>query len=420
MSAGWGSVTWGYEEWGELGNALVIPSNTNLLATANLGQETITTEINLGWGRDQWGDNGWGILGTLQTTGVAGTIATGTASVDGEINLGWGRQAWGANGWGIQGTLQTSSLSATASLSSVNIDAQITVGWGRDAWGAENWGESTERVFVNNTNLLMSAAEGSAGLAFDGDSNLTLTGIPLTMSAPATVEAFAAFVAEPTGFPLTMQLGYDPEIINPNSFPMTMSQGTAIGDANTIADVSAASIGYWGYKSTWGFSAWGSGSTNTLVMSMLENFSGADPAPDAVATGMAGAIALSSISNFEIKGDANIAPLANMNWGDGTWGESRWGNGQYRPDTDDIFPLTAALGTATLTALTPVDVTGFNITASLNNVAEVIGDGKVIPTGFALTNALGTATNVLIWNEVNTGTAPVTPPGWQEVDTNAA
>jgi len=37
-----------------------------------------------------------------------------------------------------------------------------------------------------------------------------------------------------------------------------------------------------------------------------------------------------------------------------------------------------------------------------------------------LTFALGTATNVLIWNEVNTGTAPVDPPGWQEVNTNAA
>ena len=34
--------------------------------------------------------------------------------------------------------------------------------------------------------------------------------------------------------------------------------------------------------------------------------------------------------------------------------------------------------------------------------------------------SLGTATNVLIWNEVNTGTAPVDPPGWQEVSTNAA
>jgi hypothetical protein len=26
----------------------------------------------------------------------------------------------------------------------------------------------------------------------------------------------------------------------------------------------------------------------------------------------------------------------------------------------------------------------------------------------------------LIWNEVDTGTAPVDPPGWQEVSTNAA
>ena len=267
----------------------------------------------------------------------------------------------------------------------------------------------------------MSAAEGSAGLAFDGDSNLTLTGIPLTMSAPATVEAFAAFVAEPTGFPLTMQLGYDPEIINPNSFPMTMSQGTAIGDANTIADVSAASIGYWGYKSTWGFSAWGNGSTNTLVMSMLENFSGADPAPDAVATGMAGAIALSSMSNFEIKGDANIAPLANMNWGQGTWSESTWGDGLYRPDTDDIFSLVLGLGTATLDAVTQVDITGLPLLfAAVGTTTTVEANANVTATGLGLTFSLGTGTNTLIWNAVDTGSAPVTPPGWKEVPTNAA
>jgi hypothetical protein len=50
----------------------------------------------------------------------------------------------------------------------------------------------------------------------------------------------------------------------------------------------------------------------------------------------------------------------------------------------------------------------------------VLTECNVFPSGNALTFSLGTATNVLIWNEVNTGTAPVDPPGWQEVDTNAA
>ena len=51
---------------------------------------------------------------------------------------------------------------------------------------------------------------------------------------------------------------------------------------------------------------------------------------------------------------------------------------------------------------------------------DTSGNAKVDLTGNTLTFALGTATNVLIWNEVNTGTAPVDPPGWQEVDTSAA
>ena len=68
----------------------------------------------------------------------------------------------------------------------------------------------------------------------------------------------------------------------------------------TFAEVNAFSPGYWGYRSTWGFSAWGNGQTNTLVMSMLENFSGIDPAPDANATGQVMAIALAAGDTFNI------------------------------------------------------------------------------------------------------------------------
>ena len=106
---------------------------------------------------------------------------------------------------------------------------------------------------------------------------------------------------------------------------MSATLGTAIGDNITIAEVNAFSVGYWGYRSAWGNFAWGNGQTNTLVMSMLENFSGADPEPDASATGQAMAIALAAGDTFNIRGDANIAPLAAMGWSDGTWGESTWG-----------------------------------------------------------------------------------------------
>ena len=153
---------------------------------------------------------------------------------------------------------------------------------------------------------------------------------------------------------------------------------------------------------------------------MQENFSGADAAPDAVATGQAMAMNLSPISNFDIRGDANIAPLAAMGWNDGTWSESTWGDGLYRPDTDDIFTATLSLGTATLDAVTIPTITGLPLLFTNVGTLSATGDGIAFPSGLGLTMSLGTATNVLIWNEVNTGTAPVDPPGWQEVSTNAA
>jgi len=153
---------------------------------------------------------------------------------------------------------------------------------------------------------------------------------------------------------------------------------------------------------------------------MQENFSGVDPEPDAEATGQAMAMNLSPISNFNITGDATTRVLTAMGWSDGTWSESKWGNGTFLAVPDVTFSLSANLGTAVLDANTIPNITG--LTNLFTNVGTLTatGTGKVIPTGNLLTMGLGTATNVLIWNEVNTGTAPVDPPGWQEVSTNAA
>jgi hypothetical protein len=357
---GWSSLTWGFGKWGDLGNTTTSLNNTNLLATTTLGTGTQEGEINSGWGRaDGWGTNGWNILGTLQVSGIA----------------------------------------ATANLSSVTIDAEINTGWGSDTWGTELWGSSGLTVPVTNTNLLITAAEGSGGISFDGDSNLTLTGLPLTATLN-NVDAFAAFVATPSGFDLTMQLSYNPVVITPAALPMTMTQGTVNLDANTIVEVSAKSASTWNGNYSWGFGAYGNQQVNTLVMSMLENFSGTDPEPDVSLTGnaIAAALAQPGSNNFDIIGNANI-PVTNV---------------------ADNLSMAITTGNVNAEAVTQVDVTGIPLTATLNSVAEIIGTATVSPTGFGLTNSLGTATNVLIWNEVNTGTAPVDPPGWQEVNTNAA
>jgi len=414
---GWGANTWNVGEWGSVntGNQLV----TGLALSANLG--TVEQFSSSGWGRDTWGSGIWNGFGTVLPAGQPMSMAVSTqVLINAEINAGWGRLGWNVNAWGVRGQVGTTGQAMTMSLANVGIDNEINTGWGSDGWGVEGWGSSIQ--VVQPTGQALTLAEGSGGITFDGDSNLTLTGNPLTISAPATVEAFASFVAEPTGLPLGISLTFDSAVINATGFAMSASLGTAVGDNITFAEVSAKSASTWG-NSNWGFGVYGNQPITTLAMAMSENFSGVDPAPDAEVTGqsMAMNLAVPGQNNFNIIGDANIAPLAAMGWSDGTWGESKWGNGLYRPDTDDIFPLTMSLGTATLDAVTTPTITGLtNLFTAVGSVTEITGDAQVFPTGFGLTFSLGTATNVLIWDEVNTGTAPVDPPGWQEVSTNAA
>ena len=320
----------------------------------------------------------------------------------------WGDSTWGSSFWG-----GGQNMDMSLNNSGITITNEINQGWGSDTWGTETWGQSGNVHQV--TGLAMTAAEGSSGISINGDSSLIATGNSATITT-GTVDAFSAFVATPTGLPMVAQLNFNPAFVQLNGISMSVNVGTVSADNITIAEVSAKSATTWG-NSSWGFGVYGNQPVNTLVMAMSENFSGADPAPDATATGQAMAMFL---SNVEVHGDANTsAGDTTMSWGDATWGNSRWGNGIFNADPNYGQTMTMTLGTAAGELLTPVDVTGIALTANLGTVTTT-QETRVFPSGNALTFALGTATNVLIWNEVNTGTAPIDPPGWQEVNTNAA
>jgi len=413
-SAGWGGLAWNVGTWGNVnaGDQLV----TGFAMSMSIGQVDQTSST--GWGRSSWGSQVWNGFGDAIPTGLSATMSLDNNTlINTEINAGWGRLGWNVNAWGVRGQVSPTGQVMSMSLANVAIDNEINTGWGSDGWGVEGWGESIQVVQLTGQN--MTAFEGSAGLSFDGDSNLTLSGNALT-AALGQEEVSIKVGPILTGFPLGMSLSFEIAVVPVGGIAMTAALGTAVGDNITIAEINAFSVGYWGYKSAWGNFAWGNGTTNTLVMAMSENFSGTDPAPDASLTGQAMALALASGDTFTVKGDANIAVLAAMNWGNGTWGESVWGDGLYRPDTDDIFPMTMALGTAAGEAVTLPTITGLGVQQVQLGTLSVLADGVVIPTGNGLTFNLGTGTNVLIWNEVPTGSAPVTPPGWQEVPTNAA
>jgi len=196
------------------------------------------------------------------------------------------------------------------------------------------------------------------------------------------------------------------------SMAMTMNDGTANLDANTIVEVSATSAQTWG-NSAWGYGVYGNQQVDTLTMGMQEG--DVDPAPDAEATGQAMAAVLDDVIT---QGDANTGIITDIAWGDQTWGQSTWGNGKYFDATGYAQAATINLGTAVLDANTIAEVSGQEMTMQENSVDEVTGNANVLLSGNALTMATGSL-RTLIWNQVNTGTAPIVPPGWQEVDTAA-
>jgi len=75
--------------------------------------------------------------------------------------------------------------------------------------------------------------------------------------------------------------------------------------------------------------------------------------------------------------------------------------------------MTAGLGTAVGVPGQEIDVTGFPLNNQLAGVSVAIHIDIQL-TGLSLTMNQGSG-NALIWNEINTGSAPLTPPGWREV-----
>ena len=282
---------------------------------------------------------------------------------------GFGNQTWGYLKWGTLGdeVFTVNGLPLSSNLNSTTVESFVNVGWGSDSWGIETWGESGSNHLV--TGLAMTMSEGLSGVSLNGDSNLILTGNSLTANTGA-LEAFSNFVTELAGIEMAMTLSYDPEVVDALGQELVMALGSAVGDANTIVEVSAKSPAAWG-NSNYGFGVYGNQPVNTLVMAMTENFSGVDPAPDAEATGQAVAMNLAPGNTFIIQADANT----------GVSGQA----------------MAVNLNSVVVDLNTPVDVSGFPLTTALNNDdIIIITECNVSPTGFGLTASLGAATNVLI------------------------
>ena len=315
------------------------------------------------WNTGFWGQNQWNDLAnpTFTLTGVSlsGVLGT-TTEVDGDINTGWGRIEWGLNAWGEFGTALPTGIGASFNLGTIATQIDVTA--------------------TNSTN-----------------NNQTITG------ALGSVAVDIAVVVFPTGLPATTTLGTADA--SPDALATTNHATMSLGSVQAYNQTG------WG-RQEWNENAWG-------VEGQYANVD---------VTGIAMTSALGTPS--EISGDASLT-LNTLNVAQATLGV-------VDPAPDATVTgnfMIGALGTLGMQGDVPQDVTGIAMSAGLGSVVAVPGQEvlltglpalarlsspsyiihvDVLVTGNSLTMAQGSG-SALIWNDVNTGTAPIDPPGWQEV-----
>jgi len=313
------------------------------------------------WSSGFWGQNQWNDLAdpTFTLTGIAFTASLGDETTVGEINLGWGRAGWNDFAWGIAGNLIAPGDAVTATLG--NVVASIDV----------STGPST-----NNNQLITT--------------NISSVGIEITNTV------------FPTGIAMTNSLG------TADAGPDAMATGNAMSMG--LGTIDAFNQTGWG-RQGWNVNAWG----------VEGQFANVD------VTGIAMTAAAGTLG---MTGNANLT-LNTLNVAQATLGIV-----DPAPDASITGNLiTANLGTALGQAGAGATPSGIAMTAGLGTAVGVPGQ-EIVPTGFPLNNQLASVSvnihidiqltglsltmnegsgSALIWNEVNTGSAPITPPGWQEV-----
>jgi len=313
------------------------------------------------WGTLTWSTGDWGLQNdsTVSVNGIGASFDIGTSTADGTVELGWSRLAWGENAWGIAGDVLVSGVSGSVSLGneSISIDVNpIPTGIEMTASQGDESVQIATEVFLENNPLPdISANLGTA----DAGPDAMLEGIGVTGS----VGSVEAYNLEGWGRYFWGQFEWGAT----GEWESVELTGIALSaNVGTIAVTGTANVDVTGEAMT--------AEEGTV-----------DPAPDATVTGIGfnASLAVGTV----VAGNADVTVI-----GEG---------------------FAAGLGVGTLDAVTQSDVTGIAMSASVGGVT-ITAEATTNTTGIDLTMALGT-NRTLIWNQVNTGTAPT----WTEVDTAA-
>ena len=313
------------------------------------------------WGTGSWGQNQWNDSAnpTFTLTGIALSASLGDESTAGEINAGWGRAGWNDFAWGIAGNLIAPGDAITATLGSAVASIDVSTGPG------------------TNNNQLLSASLGTPEIDVVGKA--FPTGIAMTSNL-GTADAGPDAMA--TGIAMSMGLG-SVDAFNQTGWGRQGWNVNAWGVEGQFANVDVTGIAMTAAAGDISLLGEAVVLLNTLNVANV-TLGNVDPAPDASVTGN---LAVANLGTLVGQAGAGASPSG--------------------------IAMTAALGTAVGVPGQEISLTGIAMNNQLASVSIAIHIDIQL-TGLSLTMNQGSG-SALIWNEVDTGSAPITPPGWQEV-----
>ena len=314
------------------------------------------------WSSGFWGQNQWNDLAdpTFTVTGIALSASLGDETTVGEINFGWGRVGWNEQAWGIAGTFIATGDAVTATLGTAVASIDVSTG-----------------PSTNNNQLITTTLN---DVTIDIQTKVFPSGMPLT-GALGTADAGPDAMA--TGIGMAMGLGTI-DAFNQTGWGRQGWNVNAWGVEGQFANVDVTGIAMTAAAGTLGMTGNANLTLNTLNVAQA-TLGIVDPAPDANALGQ--------------------AMVANLGTALGQAGAGATPSG---------IAMTAALGTAVGVPGQNIVPTAFPLNAQLSSAFNINIHVDAAVTGLSLTINQGSG-SALIWNEVDTGSAPLTPPGWQEV-----
>lgn len=179
--ATWGSQTWGFANWGNLGDVDATPSGISL----NISEGTIQAQSNPGWGGQYWGAGEWGDLASPEVplTGESLTLSLDSVSIEAnaviELSTNSLTLTQGTEVAGTSVLVEPTGQELSSNINSVfggelvvvEVTSPVNDEWGTESWGSGQWGKGDGvTVFV------------SGETEHIADGNVSVTGVSSTFS----------------------------------------------------------------------------------------------------------------------------------------------------------------------------------------------------------------------------------------------